>query len=71
VNRHDPPGAQDAGRLGGLGAVQGGDERAPHRSALSVPAEPSGKAGSASHSGRLPHNGPEPISPKMTEFNAA
>jgi hypothetical protein len=47
------------------------DERAPHRSALSVPAEPSGRAGSAYQSGRLPRNGPEPISPKMSEFNGA
>lgn len=41
------------------------------RNALSFPAEPSGKAGLTSRSGRLPRNGPEPIGPKMSEFNGA
>ncbi len=41
------------------------------RNALSSPAEPSGKAGSSSRSGRLPRNGPEPIDPKMSDFNGA
>ncbi|MDQ0829228.1 hypothetical protein QF032_001072 [Streptomyces achromogenes] len=48
-------------------------ERAPHPGAALCPCPQSraAKPGRPIQSGRLPRNGPEPISPKMSEFNGA